>query len=397
MKRVALSSLTLAMLAAASAAHAQSSVTLYGVIDTGIAYTHNNAVAGTNGNNRGTGNAATSVAFNNGSLSGDRWGLKGTEDLGGGLSTIFQLENGFNVSTGKLGQGGLEFGRQAFVGLSSNNYGTVTLGRQYDPLVDMVQPLTEDNYFGSIFGTPGDVDNYDNNFRVNNTIKYVSPIFSGLQFEALYGLGGVAGSASAGQSYGAAVSYTNGGLGLAGGYYVAKTSNQTTFTSTTDNGTFDTSGFIGINSGFTASNSLAIGRLGAQYAIGPITFGGSASNTRYKPVSAFVTGNSKTESFNSGAVFFNYQVTPAALLGAGYNLTRSSGVSGATYHQFSLGSDYSLSKRTDLYLIGAYQKANGQTIAGGALVNATASIGSYQNDSGTSSQGMVILGMRHKF
>jgi len=391
MKRVALSSLAIAMLAAASAAHAQSSVTLYGIIDVGIGYTHNTAVTPSASNN--SGNASTQVGFNNGTLSGSRWGLKGTEDLGGGLSTIFQLENGFSPTTGAFSSAGVEFNRQAYVGLSSNTYGTVTFGRQYDPTVDMVQPLTEDNYFGSIFGTPGDVDNYDNNFRVSNTIKYVSPTFNGLQFEGIYGLGGVAGSVSAGQSYGAGVSYTNGGLGLAAAYFVAKTSSQTSFTSTTDNSTF---GSV-VNSGFIQSNSLAIGRVGGQYAFGPFTAGASYSNTRYKPVSAFVAGNTKTEEFNSGAVFLNYNVTPAALVGIGYNLTRSSGVSGATYHEVSLGTDYNLSKRTDLYLVGAWQKANGQTVQSGVVVPAAASIGSYGINSGTSSQAIAIVGMRHKF
>jgi predicted porin len=221
----------------------------------------------------------------------------------------------------------------------------------------------------------------------------VSPTFNGLQFEGIYGLGGVAGSVSSGQSYGAGVSYTNGGLGLAAAYFSAKTSSSTTFTSTTDSGTF---GSV-VNSGFAQSNSLNIGRVGGQYAFGPFTAGASYSNVRYKPVSAFVVGNSKTEEFNSGAVFFNYNLTPAALVGIGYNLTRSSGVSGATYHEVSLGSDYNLSKRTDVYLVGAWQKANGQTVQGGAIVPAAASIGSYGINSGTSSQAIAIIGMRHKF
>ena len=97
MKKFALSSLSLALLGAAGAAHAQSSVTLYGVIDDSIQYVHNADVRA--GNN-------TLAAWPHGNLQGNRWGMKGTEDLGGGLKAIFQLENGFDPNSGKLGQGG---------------------------------------------------------------------------------------------------------------------------------------------------------------------------------------------------------------------------------------------------------------------------------------------------
>lgn len=122
-----------------------------------------------------------------GYVQGSRWGLKGTEDLGGGLSALFQLENGFNLNNGKLGQGGLEFGRQAFVGLSDAKYGTVTLGRQYDSLVDFLAPTTANgNWAGYLFSHPYDNDNTDNTFRVNNTIKYASPTIAGFQFGGTY-------------------------------------------------------------------------------------------------------------------------------------------------------------------------------------------------------------------
>lgn len=386
MKRVALSSLALAMLGTASAAHAQSSVTLYGIIDAGLAYTHNVATS--------TGNASSQYGFNDGTMSGDRWGLKGTEDLGGGLQTVFQLENGFDVANGKLGQGSREFGRQAFVGLSSATAGTVTLGRQYDPLVDMVQPLTEDNYFGSIFGTPGDVDNYDNNFRVNNSVKYVSPTYSGIQFEGMYAFGGVAGSTSSGMSYGASVSYTNGGLGLAGGYFYTKSSSATAFSSTADTNTDDA-----INAGFSDyARSLGIGRFGGQYAFGNFTVGASYSNVQYKPLSGLAVFTS-TETFNAGSAYVNYQLNPATLLGLGYTYMKSSGVTSANYNEVSLGSDYNLSKRTDLYAVFAYEKANGSAISadGTSVVGADASIGSYGNPSGNDTQELLILGIRHKF
>ena len=385
MKRVALSSLALALLGAASAAQAQSSVTLYGIIDAGIAYTHNNATS--------TGNQVSKIGFNDGTMSGDRWGLKGTEDLGGGLKTVFQLENGFDVANGTASQGSRDFGRQAFVGLSSDTNGTVTLGRQYDPLVDMVQPLTEDNYFGSIFGTPGDVDNYDNNFRVNNAVKYVSPVFCGFQVEGLYAFGGVAGQTSAGQSYSLAVSYTNGGLGLAGGYFYTKTNSVTAFGSTAD-----TNEDAAINQAYSeGARSLGIGRVGGQYAFGAFTVGGSYSNVQYRPLADALYGSNET--YNAGSAFANFQLNPALLLGAGVTYMKSSGNTKANYTQFSLGSDYNLSKRTDLYAVAAWEKANGQSLdpTTGDAVSADASIGSYGSPSGTDTQGLLILGIRHKF
>src|SRR5262245_38630711 len=100
----------------AVSAHAQSSVTLYGVIDAGLIYVNNV-------------NGAHQYAAQAGWYQGNRWGLYGTEDLGGGYQAIFRLESGFSVQTGALGQGGALFGRQAYVGLASP-YGTVTLGRQ---------------------------------------------------------------------------------------------------------------------------------------------------------------------------------------------------------------------------------------------------------------------------
>jgi len=259
----------------------------------------------------------------------------------------------------------------------------------------MIQPLTEDNYFGSIFGTPGDVDNYDDNFRVDNAIKYVSPSFNGLQMEGMYAMGGVAGQTTAGQSYSVAASYTNGGLGLAAGYFYTKTSSSTLFSSTADTNDGDAA----INGAFAdGAQSLGIGRVAGQYAFGAITVGGSYSNVKYRPLA---NGGlfASTETFNSGSVFANYRLNPATLLGLGYTYMKSSGVTSATYNQISLGSDYSLSKRTDLYAVFAYQNASGDALnaAGTAVVSANASIGSFGSPSGSGTQEMVMVGIRHKF
>nr|WP_321931088.1 porin [Paraburkholderia guartelaensis] len=93
---IQLAAIAAALLAMTSIAQAQSSVTLYGIVDDGPSYTSN---AG--------GHAGWQMV--SGSAQGSRWGLKGIEGLGGGLATIFRLENGFNVNNGTLSQGGREF------------------------------------------------------------------------------------------------------------------------------------------------------------------------------------------------------------------------------------------------------------------------------------------------
>ncbi|MEK7886156.1 porin [Burkholderia contaminans] len=385
MKKLALSTLSLALLGAAGAAQAQSSVTLYGVIDTSITYVHGNNGQGNNAWSMGSGN-----------LQGSRFGLKGAEDLGGGLKAIFQLENGFDSTSGALGQGKRMFGRQAFVGLQSDQYGTLTLGRQYDPIVDLVQGVTADNYFGSVFATPGDVDNNDNSLRVSNAIKYTSPVFAGFQVEGMYALGGVAGKTGAGQTWSVAAAYNNGPVGVAAGYFYANNPTPAAgaragWGSTTSDNIVDGP----INAGYVSAKSIGIAQVAGQYAFGPVTFGLGYSNAQYKPDAS--SGFGSTEKYNTGRAFVTYQVTPPLLLGLGYSYTKASGNTDAKYHQVSLGGDYSLSKRTDIYLVGAYQHASGtQLNADGTTSAAQASVGSY-GIAGTKSQELVALGLRHKF
>ncbi|MDR5857795.1 porin [Caballeronia sp. LZ062] len=395
MKRFALTSLSLALLGAAGAAQAQTSVTLYGVIDTGIAYVSHANVAGDH-----------LFGMVNGTLSGPRWGLKGQEDLGGGLKALFQLESGFDPGTGRLNQGGREFGRQAFVGLSGNQWGTVTLGRQYDPSVDMVQGLTADNYWGAAFATPGDVDNYDNSLRVSNAVKYVSPVFSGFQFEGIYGFSNLAGATGQGMTWGGAATYANGPFSIAASYLSVNnpsagraplTTTNTGWNSPSSDSLFNSV----INGGYSTAHAIDIARGAGQYVFGPFTVGASYSFAQYKN-----DGNSlfrQQEKFNVGNGYVNFQLTPATLLGLGYTYTHGSGDTSATYHQASIGADYSLSKRTDVYAVGAYQHASGTQRVNNAdgvstsTTGATASISDFGFDSGRSHQELVLIGLRHKF
>ena len=382
--------LALAALGAfAGVAHAQSSVTLYGIIDEGFNIN-------TNAGGKHLYNLSSGV------LQGSRWGLRGTEDLGGGLKAIFVLENGFDTNTGKLGQGGLLFGRQAFVGLSSN-YGSITLGRQYDSAVDYVGPLeVGDQWGGYITAHPGDLDNLNNDYRVNNSIKFTSNNYNGLTFGGLYSLGGVAGETGRNQIFSLGAGYANGPLVLGAAYLNARNPAVSFFGNNTSTSTPSavTSPVI---AGYTSANTYQVIAAGGAYTFGAATIGGTYSNTKFMNLgsSAASPFSGQTATFNNGEVNFKYQLTPALLVGAAYDYTRGSKIEGNSapeYHQGSLGIDYFLSKRTDIYIVGVYQHALGDTLSttGTKVVPAVASI-SNLTASANQNQLTARVGIRTKF
>jgi predicted porin len=175
----------------AGVAHAESSVTLYGLIDAGYGYEH---ISGKH--TGGYGYAKTTdrhFGVRGGVMNGNRWGLKGTEDLGNGTSAIFVLESGFNLgdragdldaragaNDGTTAQGGRLFGRQAYVGLTGD-WGTFTIGRQYnagDAFMSPIDPFGTGGGFASATTIFGD----SLSTRYDRVLKYVSPDFSGFQF-----------------------------------------------------------------------------------------------------------------------------------------------------------------------------------------------------------------------
>lgn len=371
----------LAISGVVSCANAQSSVTLYGTIDEALAYY----------NNTGTGSV---LQMQNADLQASYWGLKGTEDLGGGLKALFDLESGFDINTGSLQNGGREFGRQSYVGLSSGTLGTVTLGRQVDPTIDLVQGITADGY-GPAFTTPGDIDNNDGTVWIDNAIKYASPTYAGLQYALMYALGGVAGDTTSGQTYSAAALYNHGGFSLAAGYLFAKNEGAD------GAGTADlvqNNSVTPLYGSVAMAGSRQIMQIAAQYVTGPLTANVRYSNAQYKPYADYGAFN-RTESFNIGGVSLGYQVTPAELLAIGYVYTRSSGASSATYNSVSAGSEYSLSKRTILYATAGYSHASGTSFSsdGSMIVPAGGTVGDLTSSSSTPNQVALMIGVVHKF
>lgn len=156
------------------AAYAQSSVTLYGIAD--IGYTSSDPKAGTATNQDAT------RGINGGTLAGNRWGLRGAEDLGGGLKAVFQLESGFNIDTGTSGQGGRLFGRQAYAGLTGG-FGGIVAGR----LATFASGTGAFDKFGSLdpfrtgYGSLGIQATMGSSaaVRFDNAIAYVTPNLGG--------------------------------------------------------------------------------------------------------------------------------------------------------------------------------------------------------------------------
>lgn len=377
----------------ATGAYAQSSVTLYGLIDAGITYTNNQST--------GNGSGHSNFQATSGNVNGSRWGLRGAEDLGGGLKAIFTLESGFNIDNGKFGQGGRMFGRQAFVGLSSDQFGAVTLGRQYDSMVDYLAPLslTGNQYGGTQFAHPFDNDNLDNSFRVNNSIKFSSVNYNGIKFGGLYGFSNEAGGFADNRAYSLGASYNYGPLNLAASYLQLNNGGMNGV------GAVD-GGDSSSDASFSAQRQRTWGA-GANYSFGPATVGLVFTQTRLTNTSsinnnglssATTFGTPADLRFNNYEVNARYQFTPAWSVSGAYTFTdgrfdsASTGSAKPKWNQFSLLSSYALSKRTDVYLEGVYQKASGSadTLIGGADINGLA-------QSANDKQLAVTAGIRHRF
>jgi general bacterial porin, GBP family len=363
----------------ANAVYAQSSVTLYGIIDAGVNYISND---------RGKANWTQT----NGVLQGNRWGLKGVEDLGGGMKAVFQLENGF-AGDGTLKQGGRLFGRQAFVGLSSDTYGMITMGRQVDLTVEYVNPLSFIVFTG--LAHPFDNDNMDNDFRVNNAVKYTSPNFGGFKFGAQYAFSNSADTSAgtgfaANRGWGLGAGYARGPLTLGASYLHLNAPNSNTSGAVVgDYINVTTTSALQKNGLPSAVLQEQVWAAGVNYQLDKVRLGLVYSHSMYNSAA-------DTLKFNNYEANVSYQITPAFVLSGSYVFTDAKlDPKGAEpkYHQASLTFDYFLSKRTDVYLLGIYQHAAGAATVASIAPNAYGAGG----PSTSKNQTLIRLGMRHKF
>jgi len=348
-------------------AHAQSSVTLYGLISGGIGYISNQ-------------NGHSAVQALSGTNQNPRWGIKGSEDLGQGRAAIFQLENGFNVMTGSAAQNGRMFGRQSFVGVADKTYGTLTLGRQYDAIHDYIGPVIIASNGVNI----GDNDNGYNDIRVQHSVKYVSPTLAGLNLTAQYGFSNATGFAN-NNAYSFGLGYENGPLRWSAVY--AQYNHP--FSGSNQDGAVanDYASPLLIFDKSATSPSVYAGKqriagTGGFYTIGRAQFAALFTDVRYDYLD-----NSHLHLQNFG-VNVVYSMTPALKLGAAYGFTTGKYDvinQRPQWHQVNLQADYFLSKRTDVALT-----VIGQQAAGDAQIFTF-------NSSSTKHQLMTTVGMRHVF
>ncbi|KAF3999295.1 porin [Glaciimonas immobilis] len=374
---------------------AQSNVTIYGIVDLGINYTDN-----VRGN--------TLTQLQSGNASGSRIGFKGSENLGSGLSAVFQLENGFNADNGRMGQGGRLFGRMAFVGLSSASAGRLTLGRQADALGDYPGGLTANNSWGgTLFTHPFDNDT-SGSFTLENSLNYTSPTMNGLTFSSAIGLGEQAGSFSQNSTYSFGMRYNNGPLTLAAGFINLNHPGMKGGVPSQ----IDTGSISNADVNFVSDHQQTIG-LGAGYVVGAAAINMIYFHTKIKNPVGLQSFPGQSENVDpylqrlSGIEFNNfeinsmYKLSPSFSLGTMYTYTQGSAQMAEggrrvkpVWHMLGAMLDYNLSKRTDIYTQVAYQRRAGQrtgTDLDSAHIAGTANISS------SNQQGVVRVGLRHRF
>ncbi|PVX85862.1 porin [Paraburkholderia unamae] len=329
-RKLSAMALAISLLSLSQLAEAQSSVTLYGLIDTGLTYVSN---AG----------GKSDFLANDGIIQPGRFGFRGSEDLGGGLKAIFTLENGFSLNTGAFSQPGLIFGRQAFVGLSHPKFGALTLGRQYDFVWDYVTLFSMGSRIGAFGFHPGDYDHLAGSLRINNSVKYAVDPIGGLSIGALYAFGGQPASASNGRAVAAGARYTGGVFSVAFAYNNVRDMplNPPAQIAASLGPSFPPGAFV-------AENMQNI------EAAASVTFGPSSTRALFTATTIDDSKSSVTmRSYELSEVF---QFTPSLSGSAGYSYTR---MSPSAWRTISAILDYSLSKRTDVYLSAAYQNATG--------------------------------------
>ncbi|SPA30926.1 Outer membrane porin [Cupriavidus taiwanensis] len=342
------------LLATGATAHAQSSVTLYGVADAGIEYLNHVPNPARQ--------ASSLVRMTSGNIAGSRWGLRGVEDLGSGLKGVFLLEGGMVLDSGMAAQGGRLFGRRAYVGLDTP-YGQVSMGRHHNLTFDLIIPF-DPMYFAPKYSS----FSHDAWLagRTDNAVKYTGK-FGGLTASALYSFGvdstiangsEVPGNSRVGREMSAGFSYGMGNIRFGAVY------DQ-------------------LNGRSVATASATERRYVAAIAgdLGPVT----AYFGYRRLVSQLLASMSRTDLYWTGATYNFGQAF--ALTGAVYKTNDRT--SAKDPMSIVMSADYRFSKRTDAYLTASYTLNKG-----GSALAANGYDGSVVPGA---NQFGAVVGLRHNF
>lgn len=354
-----------AFVAAATNAHAQGKVQLYGLVDDALTYVTNEGGKHAWAQTSGVGQS-------------DRWGLSGVEELGGGWRAVFRLENGFTLNDGRFSQGGLEFGRQAFVGLASDRLGTLTMGRQYDFMATNLTRFAAGTLTPSVFAFHlGDLDRLGAE-RIDNSVRYLTPEMAGFQIGALYAFGGQPGNFVANSTVAFGMTYANGPF-RAGAAYTEIHNFTTVFGigTTVLGASLVGTGPQGLLSPFKAFDKLTVAGVGAGYQWGPAFLHGLLTLVKFSQ-------NGASASLRTAEGGVKYSVNYAFSLSGSYAYSK---LGQAHWNQIVGGIDYSLSKRTDIYCNAVMLRSSNGVRAQLFTLPAANS----------NSQTVVSLGVRHLF
>ncbi|MBO9686966.1 porin [Roseateles chitosanitabidus] len=347
MKKAALA---LGILAAStSAAWAQSSVQLYGIMDVGLRAT-SNANAG-----------SSKYQVVPGGMSQSRLGINVTEDLGGGLKAIANLEHRLNSDTGTVAAA--DFWRQSWVGIQSSDFGRITLGRQYNILFDIYTSTYASFKYSPYIEAYKPEIGLSMGARQDNMVKYLfetGPVRGEIQVSAGEGN-------SQNKSVGGLLRYAEGAFSLGGAALQVTDTLGKKVKGFTAGGAY-TDGPLYVNLSWATNKFDAGGLLGTAYTAGLL---GTVLNTAANDVK-------KRDMVSAG---FTYQFTPQWNLGAHYWYAQQTHYSAALAntkskgHYFAVVADYAFSKRTDAYVELDYTKhkgavafANGETSRTGTMV-----------------------------
>ncbi|MFM0658421.1 porin [Paraburkholderia sediminicola] len=350
-------------------ASAQSSIILYGTVDTSVRYVTHADSAGD-----------SKVGLANGGLSESVFGLKGSEDLGGGASAVFQLEDRFFPNSGTIDPA-YPFFNTAFVGLQSTTYGRLTLGRQINPLTDAVLRTYVSNAWLPTNYEFRPEATMSEGVWTSNMAKYVAQ-WQDVTVELSYAFGGAAGNFGAGSQIGASVAYApQGPLRLGAAYLDARDAvNSSLHVKAWTAGGAYTFGNTRINAGWIEN------RQDPGF--------GNFPNGPYTPT---LLAALKYSAFASRDMFFGgitQTLTPALHLSGNVWRTIQRGENAAkngNATQFSAIADYNLSKHTDVYIEADYSLYRGGLV--GAQLQGISGVSSAD---GTTQLGMMV-GLRHLF